>query len=107
MRKLTPKEKEVMALLWAHGPMFIREMLAFYDEPKPHYNTVATIVKLLIEKGSSPTARSGTRTGTAPRSANGNTRARHSGSSWPSSTKTPTRTWYPSSSRRRKSGWTT
>lgn len=51
MRKLTPKEKEVMALLWAHGPMFIREMLAFYDEPKPHYNTVATIVKLLIEKG--------------------------------------------------------
>lgn len=31
--------------------MFIREMLAFYDEPKPHYNTVSTLVKLLIEKG--------------------------------------------------------
>ena len=26
-------------------------MLAFYPEPKPHYNTVATLVKLLAEKG--------------------------------------------------------
>ena len=31
--------------------MVIREMLAYYEEPKPHYNTVATLVKLLVEKG--------------------------------------------------------
>ena len=40
-----------MNIFWQHGPMFIREMLAFYKEPKPHYNTVATLVKLLVEKG--------------------------------------------------------
>lgn len=40
-----------MNILWTHGPLFIREMLAFYSEPKPHYNTVATLVKLLVEKG--------------------------------------------------------
>ena len=51
MKKLTPKEEEIMNILWTHGPLFIREMLAFYSEPKPHYNTVATLVKLLVEKG--------------------------------------------------------
>lgn len=39
MKKLTPKEEEIMNILWTHGPLFIREMLAFYSEPKPHYNT--------------------------------------------------------------------
>ena len=47
MKKLTVKEEEIMNILWAEGPLFIREMLAFYPEPKPHYNTVATLVKLL------------------------------------------------------------
>ena len=51
MKKLTPKEEEIMNILWTHAPLFIREMLAFYSEPKPHYNTVATLVKLLVEKG--------------------------------------------------------
>ena len=51
MKGLTLKEKEIMEILWEHGPMVIREMLAYYDEPKPHYNTVATLVKLLVEKG--------------------------------------------------------
>lgn len=51
MKKLTAKEEEIMNIFWQHGPMFIREMLAFYKEPKPHYNTVATLVKLLVEKG--------------------------------------------------------
>ena len=39
MKKLTVKEEEIMNILWAEGPLFIREMLAFYPEPKPHYNT--------------------------------------------------------------------
>ena len=51
MKKLTAKEEEIMNILWAEGPLFIREMLTFYPEPKPHYNTVATLVKLLSEKG--------------------------------------------------------
>lgn len=51
MKRLTAKEEEIMKIFWQHGAMFIRELLAFYDEPKPHYNTVATLVKLLEEKG--------------------------------------------------------
>ncbi len=51
MRNLTQKEKEIMEILWECGPMVIREMLEHYDAPKPHYNTVATLVKLLVEKG--------------------------------------------------------
>ena len=51
MRSLTQKEKEIMEILWEGGPMVIREMLEHYDAPKPHYNTVATLVKLLVEKG--------------------------------------------------------
>lgn len=51
MKRLTVKEEEIMTMFWEHGSMFIRELLTFYNEPKPHYNTVATLVKLLEEKG--------------------------------------------------------
>ena len=40
MKRLTAKEEEIMQMFWEHGPMFVRELLAFYEEPKPHYNTV-------------------------------------------------------------------
>ena len=40
-----------MQMFWEHGPMFVRELLAFYEEPKPHYNTVSTLVRGLEEKG--------------------------------------------------------
>lgn len=48
---LTDKEAVIMNLLWKHGPMFIREMLDHYPEPKPHFNTVATTVRILESKG--------------------------------------------------------
>ena len=44
MKRLTTKEEEIMRIFWEHGPMFVRELLSFYDEPKPHYNTVSTLV---------------------------------------------------------------
>ena len=50
MKKLPAKEEEIMTLFWKHGDMFIRDLLKYYDEPKPHYNTVATQVKFLEEK---------------------------------------------------------
>ena len=31
--------------------MFVKEMLAFYEEPKPHFNTLSTIVRGLEDKG--------------------------------------------------------
>ena len=48
---LTAKEEVLMNIFWAHGPLFIRDLIAWLPEPKPHYNTVATLVKFLEEKG--------------------------------------------------------
>lgn len=51
MKKLTAKEEEVMNMFWEKGPMFIKEMLELYNDPKPHFNTISTIVRGLEEKG--------------------------------------------------------
>ncbi|MBR3854994.1 MAG: BlaI/MecI/CopY family transcriptional regulator [Bacteroidaceae bacterium] len=51
MKKLANKEEEVMKLFWDKGPMFVREMVELYDEPKPHFNTISTIVRSLERKG--------------------------------------------------------
>lgn len=51
MKRLTVKEEEIMRMFWEQGPMFVRELLAYYDDPKPHYNTVSTLVRGLEEKG--------------------------------------------------------
>ena len=50
IKKLAAKEEEVMTLFWQHGDMFIRDLLNYYEDPKPHYNTVATQVKFLEQK---------------------------------------------------------
>ena len=50
IKKLAAKEEEVMTLFWQHGDMFIRDLLNYYEDPKPHYNTIATQVKFLEEK---------------------------------------------------------
>lgn len=51
MKKLTPKEEEILSCFWDKGPLFIRELLEMQEEPKPHYNTLSTIVRILEEKG--------------------------------------------------------
>ena len=51
MKGLTAKEEEIMGFFWEKGPLFVKEMLEFYDEPKPHFNTLSTIVRGLEEKG--------------------------------------------------------
>ena len=40
-----------MGWFWEKGPLFVRELLSFYDEPKPHFNTLSTVVRGLEEKG--------------------------------------------------------
>ena len=50
-QKLTAKEEELMNLFWEQGQMCIRDLVNLIPEPKPHYNTVATLVKFLEEKG--------------------------------------------------------
>ena len=42
MKKLTNKEREVMELFWEHGPMFVRELLEHYEEPKPLVNLMTS-----------------------------------------------------------------
>ena len=49
--RLTSKEEELMNFFWSKGALFVRELLDFYDEPKPHFNTLSTIVRGLEEKG--------------------------------------------------------
>ena len=51
MKKLTRKEKEIMDLYWQYGPMFVKELLEYYDEPRPHFNTLSTTVRILEKKG--------------------------------------------------------
>ena len=49
--KLSPKEEIIMNLLWEHGPMSVKEMIDYYDDPKPHFNTVSTFVRGLEARG--------------------------------------------------------
>ena len=49
--RLTAKEEEIMQIVWQNGDLFIRDIVARIPEPKPSYNTVATQVKFLEEKG--------------------------------------------------------
>ena len=51
MVKITKKEEAVLNLFWQNGPMFVKDLLEFYTEPKPHINTVSTFVRSLEAKG--------------------------------------------------------
>lgn len=50
MKTLTKAEEQVMQALWKTREGFIRDILDALPAPKPHQNTVATILKILIEK---------------------------------------------------------
>ncbi len=51
MRTLTPREEEIMDRYWDKGPMHIRQLQELYDDPKPHVNTLSTLVHILEDKG--------------------------------------------------------
>ena len=51
MKELTSKEEEVMNFFWKEGPLFVKDIVAAYPEPRPHFNTISTIVRGLEEKG--------------------------------------------------------
>ena len=51
MKKLTNKEEEIMQVLWRLKRAFVKDILEEISEPKPHYNTLSTIVRKLEEKG--------------------------------------------------------
>lgn len=51
MKKLAPREEQIMHVLWDIGPSFIKEIVEKLPEPKPHYNSVSTMVRILETKG--------------------------------------------------------
>lgn len=51
MKKLARREEEIMEFLWENGPMFVKEIVALYDEPRPHFNTMSTVVRNLETLG--------------------------------------------------------
>ena len=51
MKPLTKAEEQVMQVLWKQGQGFLKDILENCPDPKPHSNTVATILKILVEKG--------------------------------------------------------
>jgi BlaI family transcriptional regulator, penicillinase repressor len=50
-KTLTKAEEQVMQVLWKLGKGFLKEIIDSTPEPKPHSNTTATILKILVEKG--------------------------------------------------------
>jgi len=50
MQRLTNKEEEVMQVLWRLEKAFVKEIVRELPEPKPHYNTVSTIIRKIEEK---------------------------------------------------------
>lgn len=49
--ELTRAEEEVMQILWQIKKGFVKNMVEMFPDPKPAYNTVSTIVRILETKG--------------------------------------------------------
>lgn len=51
MVKLATREEQIMQVFWDLQKAFIRDVIPLLPDPKPHYNSVATMVKILEDKG--------------------------------------------------------
>jgi predicted transcriptional regulator len=51
MKELTRLEEQIMQVLWKIGKGFVNDILDRMPDPKPAYNTVSTIVRILEKKG--------------------------------------------------------
>jgi predicted transcriptional regulator len=51
MKQLATREEQIMQIVWRLNKVFIRDIIDELPDPKPHYNSVATIVKILVRKG--------------------------------------------------------
>lgn len=51
MKELTKAEEQIMQILWKINKGFVNDILAVMPDPKPAYNTVSTIVRILERKG--------------------------------------------------------
>jgi BlaI family transcriptional regulator, penicillinase repressor len=51
MQKLAKREEQIMQACWHLGKAYIKEIITELPDPKPHYNSVATMVRILEDKG--------------------------------------------------------
>ena len=51
MKHLTNREEEIMDIFWEKGSLYVKEIVDELADPKPHYNTISTIVRGLEDKG--------------------------------------------------------
>lgn len=51
IRELTKAEDQIMQILWRLEKAFVKDIIEEMPEPKPAYNTVSTIVRILEKKG--------------------------------------------------------
>ncbi len=51
MQKLGKREEQIMQVVWQLQYAFVKDIIDELPEPKPHYNTIATMVKILTDKG--------------------------------------------------------
>jgi BlaI family penicillinase repressor len=50
-KTLTKAEEQIMQSLWKLEKAYLKDIIEAIPEPKPHNNTVATLLKILIDKG--------------------------------------------------------
>jgi len=51
MKELTKAEDQIMQILWTLEKGFVKDIIEQMSDPKPAYNTVSTIVRILEKKG--------------------------------------------------------
>ncbi|MCB0383488.1 MAG: BlaI/MecI/CopY family transcriptional regulator, partial [Psychroserpens sp.] len=51
VKQLTKAEEEIMQVLWQLGKANVKMIISELPDPKPAYNTVSTIVRILETKG--------------------------------------------------------
>jgi len=51
MKELTKAEEQIMQVLWQKEKAFVKDIVEEFPEPKPAYNTISTIVRILETKG--------------------------------------------------------
>jgi len=51
IKELTKAEEQVMQLLWQLNEAIVKDIIAQMPDPKPAYNTVSTVVRVLEGKG--------------------------------------------------------
>ena len=51
MEKLTKAEEPIMKILWDIQRGFVKDIIDRMPDPKPPYNTISSVVRILVKKG--------------------------------------------------------